>query len=123
VVYDEVLEQKEITHALRFTCQHTRRAYVFPARHFASQLTDPNLPPMGMRVQLKADYDISSYPPCVQVTLKALKKYGMMVGDNGSNWFISGAPDTRWNDEELSSLGRVKGSDFEVVQMGPVVTE
>ena len=78
---------------------------------------------MGTRVRLKANYDISAYPPCVQVILEALKKYGMMVADNGSNWFISGSTDLRWNDEDLSSLRRVKGSDFEVVQMGPIVTD
>ncbi|MCC6441821.1 MAG: hypothetical protein IT210_00025 [Armatimonadetes bacterium] len=122
VRYDEVAIQKDIRHALRFTVSRTRRAYVSPARHFASSLTDPNLPPMGMRVRLKAGFDISGFPPNVRAILVALKKYGMFVADNGSNWYISGAPDSRWNDEELSALSRVKGRNFEVVRMGTVVT-
>ncbi len=120
--YDEVMEQKAIRHALRFTVVHSRRAYVYPARHFASNKTDESLPPMGMRVRLKADYDISGFPPSVQVILKALKTYGMIVADNGGDWFVSGAPDPRWNDEELETLKRVKGRDFEVVKMGTLVT-
>ncbi len=122
VRYDEVMEQKVIPHALRFTCVHTRRAYVAPARHFASRSNDANLPPMGMRVRLKAEYDISRFPPSVRVILTALKKYGMLLADNGSDWFISGAPHPRWNDEELSTIKRVKGKDLEVVQMGSLVT-
>jgi hypothetical protein len=123
VRYDEAVGRKAILHALRFTCRRTRRAYVAPARHFASRSTDTNLPPMGMRVRLKADYDISGFAPAAQVILTALKKYGMFVADNGGDWFISGAPDPRWNDEELSTLKRVKGRDFEVVKMGPSVTQ
>ncbi len=123
VRYDEVYEMQEITHALRFTAQHTRKAYVAPARHFASSLTDPNLPPMGMRVRLKASFDISRFSPAMQVILRALKKYGMILADNGSSWYVSGAPDPRWNDDELSTLKALKGSDFEVVQMGSVVTK
>jgi len=122
VRYDEVVEQGEIKHALRFTVSRSRRAYVAPARHFASSRTDVNLPPMGMRVRLKASFDLSTYPSEAQVILRALKKYGMIVADNGSNWFISGAPDSRWNDTALNTLKRVKGSEFEVVQMGEVVT-
>jgi len=122
VRYDEVVEGQAIRHALRFTCQRTRRAYVAPARHWASALTDPNLPPMGMRVRLKASFDISPYPANVQVILRAMKTYGLILADNGSNWFVSGAPDPRWNDEELGTLRQVKGSDFEVVKMGTVVT-
>jgi hypothetical protein len=121
VRYDEVFEQGEITHALRFTAQSTRRAYVYPARHFASSNTNPNLPPMGMRVRLKASFDISRFSPAMQVILRALKKYGMMLADNGSNWYISGAPDPRWNDAELNTLKSIKGSDFEVVRMGTIV--
>lgn len=123
VRYDEVFEQGEIKHALRFTAQRTRRAYVSPARHFASSDTSPNRPPMGMRVRLKASFDITGYPPSVQVILRAMKKYGMILADNGSNWFVSGAPDPRWNDDELRALRAVKGSDFEVVKMGAVVTQ
>jgi hypothetical protein len=122
VRYDEVHEHKAITHALRFTCQHSRRAYVWPARHFASRSNDPNLPPMGMRVRLKASYDISKFSPAIQVILTALKKYGMFVADNGGDWFVSGAPDPRWNDEELATLKQVHGKDFEVVRMGRLVT-
>jgi hypothetical protein len=121
VRYDEVFEQKEIRHALRFTASITRRAYVYPARHFASSNTDPNRPPMGMRVRLKANVDISGYSPNMQVILRALKKYGMFLADNGGNWFISGAPDPRWNDSELRTLKNLKGSDFEVVKMGTIV--
>ena len=123
VRYDEVSELKAITHALRFTASRTRKAYVYPARHFASSNTDPNLPPMGMRVRLKASFDISRFSPNVQVILRAMKKYGMILADNGSNWYVSGAPDPRWNDSELGTLSGIKGSDFEVVQMGPVQTQ
>jgi hypothetical protein len=121
--YDEVFEQSEITHALRFTVQHSRHAYVAPARHYASSNQSVNLPPMGMRVRLKAAFDISGYSPRMQVILRALKKYGMIVADNGSNWYISGAPDPRWDDNELNTLKNVKGSNFEVVQMGTIVTQ
>ena len=120
--YDEVVEQKEITHALRFTVTKSRRAYVAPARHWASRSDDPKLPPMGMRVRLKAEYDISRFPGSAQVILTALKHYGMIVADNGGDWFISGAPDARWKDGELETLKRVKGADFEVVTMGETTT-
>lgn len=122
VRYDEVVERRAILHALRFTVVRSRRAYVTPARHFASSNTSPDLPPMGMRVRLKAGYDISHFPPEAQVILKALKTYGMIVADNGSDWFVSGAPDPRWSDDNLNTLKRVKGSDFEVVKMGTLVT-
>src|SRR5882724_2064195 len=117
VRYDEVFEQREIKHALRFTVRRTRRAYVYPARHYASGDTDPNLPPMGMRVRLRASFDISKYEPPIQVILRALKKYGMFVADNGGGWFLSGAPDPRWSNDQLGMLKTVKGSDFEVVRM------
>ena len=123
VRYDEVFEQGVIAHALRFTVNTTRHGYVFPARHFASSNTSVNVPPMGMRVRLKASVNISGYSPAMQVILRAMKQYGMIVADNGSNWFISGAPDPRWNDNELHTLSGIKGSDFEVVQMGTVVTK
>jgi len=123
VRYDEVFEQGAINHALRFTVQTTRRGFIDPARHFASSQTGTNLPPMGMRVRLKASVNISGFSPAVQVILTALKKYGMIVADNGSNWYISGAPDDRWNDSDLHTLNQIHGSDFEVVQMGPVVTD
>ncbi len=120
--YDEIVERKELTHALRFTCVKSRRAFVPPARHFASRSSDPNLPPMGMRVRLKASVDLSGYPPTARTILKGLQKYGMILADNGSDWFVSGAPDPRWNDEELNALKRIRGRDFEVVQMGAMVT-
>jgi hypothetical protein len=123
VRYDEVFERGEINHAVRFTAQFTRRAYVHPARHFASNDTSPNRPPMGMRVRLKAGFNISTFSARMQVILRALKKYGMILADNGSNWYISGAPDPRWNDDELSTLKTVKGSNFEVVRMGTIVTQ
>jgi hypothetical protein len=118
VRYDEVVERKEIRHALRFTATRTQRAYCFPARHHASKSDDPSLPPMGLRVRLKRSFDLSSYPPQAQVVLRALKEYGMILADNGGDWFISGAPDSRWNDGELNTLKRVKGSDFEAVLTG-----
>lgn len=116
VRYEEVAVRKEIDHAIRITVRKTRREYLYPARHFASVSTDPNLPPMGLRLRLKANYDISGFPPCARVILRALKKYGAIVADNGSPMFISGAPDSRWNDEELGTLKRVKTADFEVVR-------
>jgi hypothetical protein len=122
VRYDEVFEQKEIRHALRFTVGRSRKGYVYPARHFASSDADPNLPPMGMRVRLKASFDISSYSAANQVILRALKKYGMFVADNGPGWFMSGAPDMRWSNDDLGLLKNIKGFNFEVVRMGPVVT-
>ena len=123
VRYDETVQRKEIGHALRFTVVKSRRAYVPPATHFASRRADASLPPMGMRVRLKADYDIARFPADCQVILRALKRYGMIVADNGSDWFISGSPDPRWNDDELHTLTRVKGVDFEVVKMGPATTK
>jgi hypothetical protein len=112
--YDEVAAGS-IDHALRFTVQHSRNAHVWPARHDASNLTDPNLPPMGLRLRLKASFDTSGFPQQVRVILAALKRYGMMVADNGSNWYISGAPDPGWSNDDLHMLNRVHGSDFEVV--------
>jgi hypothetical protein len=112
--YDEVA-RGHIDHALRFTVENTRRAYIYPARHFASDQTDPNLPPMGLRVRLRASVDISGYPRPVRVILTALKRYGMIVADNGANWYISGAPDPRWNDGALHTIDGITGADFEVV--------
>jgi len=104
-----------IHHALRFTVERSRRAYVYPARHYASSLTDPSLPPMGLRVRLKASFDVSGFPPQARAVLEALKTYGMIVADNGSSWYISGSPSPRWSNDDLHTLGRVHGSDFEVV--------
>jgi hypothetical protein len=121
VRYDEVMELGAIRHALRFTVRQSRRAYVHPARHWASSKKDPSLPPMGMRVRLKAGYDISRHPKSAQVILTALKTYGMLLADNGSDWFLSGSPHPKWPDEELNTLKRVRGSDFEVVRIDRIV--
>jgi hypothetical protein len=122
--YDEAAGAAGIRHALRFTVAATREAYVPPATHWASSDTSANLPPMGMRVRLKATYAIpTSFSAPTQALLQAMKTYGMLVADNGSDWFVSGAPDPRWdNDALVSELSQVKGSDFEVVQMEGLVT-
>ena len=112
--FDEV-KRGSIDHALRFTASATRRAYVYPARHYASSETDPSLPPMGLRVRLKASFDTSRFPRQSRIVLEALKRYGMLLADNGSDWFISGAPSPGWNNDDLHQLGNVHGSDFEVV--------
>jgi hypothetical protein len=107
-----------IAHALRFTVRRTQRAFVHPATHFASTLTDPNLPPLGLRVRLKASYDIGRFNRNVQVILTALKQYGMFLADNGGDWFISGEANPDWNDEELRQLKSVPASAFEAVRTG-----
>jgi hypothetical protein len=112
--YDEV-RRGVIDHALRFTVERTRRAYLYPARHYASSLTDPSLPPMGLRVRLRARFDVRPFPHQARIVLLALKRYGMIVADNGSDWYITGAPNRGWSNDQLHTLGRVKGSDFEVV--------
>jgi hypothetical protein len=112
--YDEVAAGA-INHALRFTAPRTRRAYVYPARHYASSSNDPTLPPMGLRVRLRASVDISGLPYQARVVAEALKRYGLILADNGSPWFISGAPNRRWNDGALHQLDRLTGQDFEVV--------
>jgi len=117
-----VVLQGAVRHAFRFTVTRTRRGYVAPARHFASRLTDRDLPPMGMRVRLKGSYDVSKFPPQARVILQALKSHGMFLADNGGDWYLNGAPDPRWDDEDISTLNRVKVRDFEVVRMGEVVT-
>lgn len=122
VRYDEVYERSRIDHALRFTVARTRHAYIPPATHFASSATDSNLPPMGMRVRLKASFDISGYPAQAQVILRAMKEYGMILADNGSDFYFTGTADARWNDDVINTLKRVKVGDFEVVQMQGMVT-
>lgn len=121
VRYDEV-RAGAIHHALRFTVSRTQRGYIAPATHFASSITDPSAPPMGLRLRLKASFDTSRYRGDALVVLTTLKRYGMFVADNGSNWYISGATDSRWNDDDLNQLKTVPGSAFEVVATGPVVT-
>lgn len=121
VRYDEV-QSGEIKHAVRFTVVNSRRAFIHPATHYASADSNSNLPPMGMRVRMKASYNINSFTGNSKIILMALKKYGMFVADNGSNWYISGSTDGRWNDTDLNQLKTVPGSAFEVLQMGTVYT-
>ncbi|HEV2979969.1 MAG TPA: hypothetical protein VGX51_00940 [Solirubrobacteraceae bacterium] len=110
-----------IEHALRVTVPQTQRGYIHPATHFASSSTDPNLPPMGLRLRLKASYPLAGFSGEALVVLEALKRYGLIVADNGSPWFITGAPDTRWNDETLNELKSVPGSEFEAVESGSII--
>ncbi len=121
--YDEVAAG-EINHALRFTSHTTKAAYVWPARHQAPYHSTPNSPPMGQRFRLKASFQIDSrFSPEVQVILRALKKYGMILADNGSSWFISGAPDERWDNNVLHELDVVVGSDFEAVDVSSLMLD
>jgi len=122
VRWDEVVGRGEIRHALRFTVRRTRRAYLPPASHWASASTDPLDPPMGMRVRLRADFDLAPYPAAARVVLRALQRYGMILADNGSDFFLSGTADSRWDDEALNALKRVPVADFEVVRMTGMVT-
>ena len=114
VRYEEVAAG-HIDHAIRFTVSRSRRDYVYPARHFASSLTSKSLPPMGLRLRLRANYPVSGFPYQARVVLKALKRYGMIVADNGTSWYLTGAPDAGWDNDQLHTLGKVKGSDFRVV--------
>jgi hypothetical protein len=119
--YDEVAAG-EINHALRFTAPQTRSAYVWPARHEASDLTGAQYPPMGQRFRLKASFVIDNrFSPHAQVILRALKKYGMILADNGSSWYLSGAPDERWNNTVLHQLDVVTGDDFEAVDVSSLM--
>jgi hypothetical protein len=120
--YDEVAGGA-IAHALRFTAPRTQRAYVWPARHWASSSSDPNLPPMGIRARLKASVDISGFSAANQVILAALKRHGMLLADNGAPWFLSGTPDLRWNDAELSELKQLTGADFEIVDASSLMID
>jgi hypothetical protein len=121
VRYDEVAAGA-INHAVRFTVPVTRQAFTAPASHWASSVTDPNAPAMGTRLRLHADFDISGFSPQIQVILTALKKYGMILADNGSAIYISGAPDSRWNNSDLHLLDAVTATDFDVVTTGPTYT-
>jgi hypothetical protein len=109
-----------IDHALRVTVARTQRGYIHPATHFASSNSDPNLPPMGLRLRLKASFSLAGFHGESLVVLRALKRYGLIVADNGSSWYLTGAPDPRWNDEDLEQIKRVPGSAFEVVRSGPI---
>jgi hypothetical protein len=120
VRYDEVADG-EIKHAIRFTVQQTQKDHVWPARHDASSLTGSQYPPMGQRFRLKASFDITGFSPDVQVILQAMKIYGIILADNGSNWFISGVPDERWDNDVLRELHQVFGSDFEAVDVSSLM--
>jgi len=109
------VKQGVIDHALRFTVSETRRKYIYPARHYASDNGDKNLPPMGLRVRLKKNFSLKGWPRQARIVLRALKQYGMIVADNGSDWFISGAPHEKWNNDALRRLRDVQGRHFEVV--------
>ncbi len=120
VRYDEVAAG-EVSHAIRFTVQSTQKAFIHPATHYASSNTDPNAPPMGLRIRLKAGYDISRFAGAAKVILAAMKKYGMILADNGSDWYFTGATDSRWNDTDLNQLKSIPGNAFEVVVSGPII--
>jgi hypothetical protein len=120
--YDEVAAG-EILHAIRFTVPQTRNTYIWPGRHEASSLTGMNYPPMGQRFRLKASFDVSRFPAPVQVILRALKKYGMILADNGSSWYLSGAPDDRWDNDVLHTISQIHGSDFEAVDESSLMVQ
>jgi hypothetical protein len=120
VRYPEV-HAGQIDHALRVTVEQTQRGYIHPATHFASDSSDPSLPPMGLRLRLKAGFNLAGYHGEALVVLRALKRYGLIVADNGSSWYITGAPDPRWNDEDLNQLKTVPGSAFQAVRTGPIL--
>jgi S-layer homology domain len=120
--YEEV-EAGEIDHAIRFTAARTRKAHVWPARHHASNITDASVPPMGQRFRLKSGFDTSGFSPDVQVILEAMKRYGLILADNGADWFISGAPDDRWDNDVLRELNTVPGSAFEAVDVSSLIVD
>ena len=122
VRYDEIVAG-EIRHAIRFTVPQTQRAYVWPARHYASSLTSAQYPTMGARFRLKASFDISHFSATNQIILKALQRYGMLLADNGSSWYISGAPDARWNNDDLHALTGISGSNFEAIDASPLMVD
>ena len=115
LVRPEEVRRGRIDHALRITVPRSRRAFVYPARHFASDDPDPNLPAMGQRLRLKRSFDTSRFPRQSRVVLRALKRYGAIVADNGAPWFVSGVPSRRWDNDDLHSLQRVPGGAWEVV--------
>lgn len=120
--YEEVAAG-EINHAIRFTAAQTQKAYVWPARHYASDLTDPQYPPLGQRFRLKADFDISGFSSDVQVILTAMKTYGLILADNGSDWFISGVPSEQWDNDVLRELKQISGSNFEAVDVSELMVD
>jgi hypothetical protein len=120
--YDEVAAGA-IQHALRFTLQYSLSAFTPPASHWAANSTSPYAAPMGMRLRLKSSYDISGFPPQSKVILQALQQYGMIMADNGSSMYISGAPDDRWSNDDLGALKSVPASAFEVLLIDPLFTQ
>jgi hypothetical protein len=122
VRYDEVASG-EIRHAIRVTFSRTRAGYVLPATHWASSRTDPNLPPMGLRLRLRSGYDVASLHGQARVIAVAMQRYGLIVADNGSNWYFQGAPSSNWNDDDLNQLKAIPGTEFEVVDTGPVIVD
>jgi hypothetical protein len=118
--YDEI-QRGYINHAIRFTAPATQAGFIHPATHFASSSTNPDLPPMGLRLRLKASFDIAGFPRVARIILRAMKTYGLILADNGSPWYFQGATDPRWNDAALDSLKSVPGSAFQVVATGPIL--
>ena len=118
--YDEI-QRGVINHAIRFTAPQTQAGFIHPATHFASSSQDPNLPPMGLRLRLKASFDISHFPRVARIILRAMKTYGLILADNGSPWYFQGATDPRWDDNALDALKSVPGSAFEAVATGPIL--
>ena len=122
VRYDEVAAG-HIDHAIRVTVPKSQNAFVWPARHAASSSSDKNLPPMGLRLRLKAGTDLSQLPRQARIVAEAMRTYGVVVADNGSAWYISGVPDPRWNNDALSALGSLRGSDFEAVDTAGLMAD
>lgn len=114
------IQRGYINHAIRFTAPSTQAGFIHPATHFASSSTNPDLPPMGLRLRLKASFDITHFPRVARIILAAMKTYGLILADNGSPWYFQGATDPRWNDNALDTLKSVPGSAFEVVETGPI---
>jgi hypothetical protein len=119
VRYDEVVEDGALHHAVRFTASRTARALIPPARHHAGTSDDPDAPPMGLRLRLRADFDCSEYSAPARVVCAGLQRYGLLLADNGSDWYLSGVPDPRWDDDALGDLKQIPGAAFEVVDTGP----
>ncbi len=122
VRYEEVAAG-EIAHALRFTAPRTRAAHVWPARHDASSRTGEEFPPLGLRFRLRADFDTSGFSEQARVVAEALKRYGMILADNGSAWYLSGAPDERWDNGALRDLKQISGADFETVDVSSLLLD
>lgn len=120
--YEEIVMERELRHALRFTVSRSRSALIPPARHYAGAGDDPELPPMGLRLRMKQSYDCSGYSEPARVICAGLKRHGLLLADNGSDWYISGAPDPRWDDDALGDLKQITGDAFEVVDTGEAQT-